>query len=91
MATTMTDDTKTKETGMAEELAHLRAQVDELMHGKVAPAVADMRDKIEKAAHVAGDTVKGQADALSGRVRDQPLVALLLAAGVGFLIGRVMR
>ena len=39
----------------------------------------------------APDTVRGQAEAVSGRVREQPLIALLIAAGVGYILGRFIR
>jgi hypothetical protein len=32
-----------------------------------------------------------QAEAISGRVREQPMIALLVAAGVGRLTGRIVR
>jgi len=28
---------------------------------------------------------------VSGKVRDQPLIAVLVAAGIGFVLGRAMR
>jgi ElaB/YqjD/DUF883 family membrane-anchored ribosome-binding protein len=39
----------------------------------------------------AAGVVKDQAEAVSGRVREQPLLAILIAAGIGFVLGRVMR
>jgi ElaB/YqjD/DUF883 family membrane-anchored ribosome-binding protein len=35
--------------------------------------------------------VRQQADAISGQVRDQPLLSVLLAAGIGVVVGRLLR
>jgi ElaB/YqjD/DUF883 family membrane-anchored ribosome-binding protein len=46
---------------------------------------------VEHAARATSDMAQEQAEAISGRVREQPLIALLVAAGVGYLIGRIVR
>ncbi len=74
-----------------EQIARLRSQVEALMKDRVTPMVANAAGRAESALHSATDSVRGQADALSGQVRKQPLAALLVAAGVGFLIGRIVR
>ncbi len=65
---------------ISDQLAGLRAQVEQLTNERIRPAVND-------AAH----QVKVQTDALAARIREQPIAAVLIAAGVGFLIGRAMR
>jgi ElaB/YqjD/DUF883 family membrane-anchored ribosome-binding protein len=74
-----------------DQIARLRNQVEALMKDRVTPMVTNAAGRAEAALHSASDTVRGQADAVSGRVRQQPLVAVLVAAGVGFLIGRIIR
>ena len=64
----------------ASEIARLREQLDGLLRDHVTPA-------LNSASAALGD----KADALSGKVRDQPLTALLIAAAAGFLLGRAMR
>jgi ElaB/YqjD/DUF883 family membrane-anchored ribosome-binding protein len=90
----MTSFTETA-TGAAEDattqIARLRAQVEALMKDKVTPAVADAAGRAEAAMYGAADTVREQAEAVSGRVREQPLLAILIAAGVGYALGRVLR
>jgi ElaB/YqjD/DUF883 family membrane-anchored ribosome-binding protein len=82
-------------TGRAEnataQIAKLRAQVEALMRDRVAPALADAAGRAESAAHVAADTMRGQAEVVTTKVREQPLLAVLIAAGIGFLLGRVIR
>ena len=73
------------------QIARLRAQVEALMKDKVTPAVADAAGRAEAAMYGAADTVREQAEAVSGRVREQPLLAILIAAGVGYALGRVLR
>ncbi|HVZ06446.1 hypothetical protein [Rhodopila sp.] len=73
------------------QIDRLREQVESLMKDRVTPAVAQFAGKAEAAYGTARDTVKQQADVMSGRVRQQPLVAIAVAAAVGWVIGRVMR
>ena len=73
------------------QIARLREQVETLLKDRVTPAVSEFAGKAESAMHSASDTVKEQADVLAGRVKAQPLVAVLIAAGVGWVVGRMMR
>ena len=74
-----------------EQIARLREQVEMLMRDRVTPALADVAGRAEGAARSAQDLAREQAEALSGRVREQPLISILVAAGVGYLIGRIVR
>ena len=73
------------------QIARLREQVEALMKDKVTPALADAAGRAESAMYGAADVVREQADNVSGRVREQPLLAIALAAGIGYVLGRVMR
>ncbi|HUD59824.1 MAG TPA: hypothetical protein VMQ99_10010 [Acetobacteraceae bacterium] len=83
-ATSKVEDTTT-------QIARLRAQVEALMKDRVTPAVADAAGRAEAAMYGAADAVRGQAETVSGKVREQPLLAILIAAGVGYALGRVLR
>jgi ElaB/YqjD/DUF883 family membrane-anchored ribosome-binding protein len=83
-ATSRVEDTTT-------QIARLRAQVEALMKDRVTPAVADAAGRAEAAMYGAADAVRGQAESVSGKVREQPLLAILIAAGVGYALGRVLR
>ncbi len=74
-----------------EQIAKLRDQVDTLMRDRITPAISGAADRAGSAARAASDMAQEQAEAMSGRVREQPLTALAIAAGVGFLIGRIVR
>ena len=41
--------------------------------------------------YTAAGAVRDQADAVSGKVREQPLLAVLIAAAVGYVLGRATR
>jgi ElaB/YqjD/DUF883 family membrane-anchored ribosome-binding protein len=73
------------------QIARLRAQVEALMKDRVTPAVADAAGRAEAAMYGAADAVREQAETVSGKVREQPLLAILIAAGVGYALGRVLR
>jgi ElaB/YqjD/DUF883 family membrane-anchored ribosome-binding protein len=57
----------------------------------VTPAVTEAAGRAEAAMYGAAGKVRDQAEVVSGRVREQPLLAILIAAGVGYVLGRVTR
>lgn len=74
-----------------EQIAQLRDQVQTLMSERVTPALSNAADKAQKYVDQARDTYEDQTEALSERVRESPLVAVMIAAGVGYLLGRIAR
>jgi ElaB/YqjD/DUF883 family membrane-anchored ribosome-binding protein len=72
---------------LQKQLARLRAQLEVLMKERVTPAVAAVAGRTEEAAQ----TAREQADRLAGHVKERPLTAVLIAAAVGWVIGRAMR
>ena len=73
------------------QITRLREQVESLMRDRVSPAVTDAAGRAGAAAQDAAEAVRGKADALAGAVRGQPLMAIVIAAAAGFLIGRIGR
>ncbi len=73
------------------QIARLREQVEALMKDRVTPVLADAAGRAESAVYGAAGVVRDQADAVSGKVREQPLLAILIAAAVGFVLGRTIR
>ncbi|MBS0638754.1 MAG: hypothetical protein U1E70_19790 [Acetobacteraceae bacterium] len=73
------------------QIERLREQVEALMKDRVTPAVADFAGRAESAYGTARGAVQQQADMVSGRVRQQPLMAIIIAAAVGWVVGRAMR
>jgi ElaB/YqjD/DUF883 family membrane-anchored ribosome-binding protein len=70
-----------------EQIARLRGQVESLMKERVEPALAHAAERAE---HAMG-AVRGQADTVSTQIRAQPLISVLVAATVGFVLGRMFR
>ncbi len=87
----MVDTVSDKAGDAKEQIAKLREQVETLMRDRVTPALADAAGRAESTARAAADLAQDKAEALSGRVRDQPIIAVLVAAGVGYLVGRITR
>jgi ElaB/YqjD/DUF883 family membrane-anchored ribosome-binding protein len=85
------DDARAQLEDATSQIARLREQVEMLMRDRITPAVADFAGRAEAAVTGARDTVRDQAETVSKRVREQPLVAVVVALGVGWLIGRAMR
>ncbi len=74
-----------------EQIAQLRAQVQSLMNERVTPALSQAADTAQQYAQQAKDIYEDQTEMLSERVRESPMVAILIAAGVGYLLGRIFR
>ncbi len=74
-----------------DEIRALRDQVNQLMDDRVAPAFSDATRRAGAAATRARAYTEDQADMVADRVRDQPLIAIGVAAAVGFLFGRITK
>ena len=74
-----------------EQIAQLRDQGQQLMSERVTPALANAAGQAEAYARQAKGVYDDQTEALSERVRESPLVAVLIASGVGYLLGRIAR
>lgn len=73
------------------ELAALRQKVETLMSERVTPALAQAADRAEAAAQAARVRVRDGSERLGERVREQPLLALALAALAGFVVAALFR
>ncbi len=80
------------------EIAQLREQVKTLLNERVTPAISQAAETAKQYAasasqyaHDAADMYQDQAEALSERVREAPVMAVLIAAGVGYVLGRIAR
>ena len=74
-----------------EQIAQLREQVQSLMADRVAPAISQAADTAQQYASQARDLYEEQSAALSERVREAPVVAILVAVGLGYVVGRIAR
>lgn len=74
-----------------DEIRALRDQVNQLMDDRVTPVFNDASKRAYEAASRARAYTADQADAVSDRVKDQPLIAIGVAAAVGFLFGRITK
>ena len=85
------DDVKGRMEDATAQIARLREQVEALMKERVTPALAEVAGRAETAMYGAAGAVRDQAEMVSGRVREAPLTAVLIAATIGFVLGRAMR
>jgi ElaB/YqjD/DUF883 family membrane-anchored ribosome-binding protein len=74
-----------------DELRALREQVNALMEDRITPAYEDASKRASAAAKRARSYTEDQADFVSGQVKDSPLIAIGVAAFVGFLFGRITK
>ena len=75
-----------------EQIAQLREQVQNLMGDRVAPALSQAADTAQQYASQAREVYEEQSAALSERrVRESPIMAILVATGLGYIIGRIAR
>ena len=68
------------------QINQLRGQVETLMRERLTPAVTEVAGRADAAV----SAVREQSEAVSGQVRERPLLAILVAAGIGYLLGRFL-
>lgn len=73
-----------------EEVNELKDRVAALS-SPVGPAVASATDTAQAYVQQAKETVTEHTETVSAWARTSPIKALLVAAGVGYLVGRVVR
>ena len=88
---TVTDKAKDVASDTQDQIQSLRAQVEQLLNERVTPALAGAAGRAETAVNSARDMTTSQVETVSAQVRDQPIIAIGIAAAVGYLIGRIAR
>jgi ElaB/YqjD/DUF883 family membrane-anchored ribosome-binding protein len=88
--TTM-DNVRDRAGDAKDQIEKLRQQVEALMNERVSPALADAAGRVESAARSGVAMARDQKEAVSSRVREQPMIAVAIAAVAGFLLGRLFR
>lgn len=87
----MSDTIRPEANDTLAQIARLRDQVETLVREKAMPAMERMSDCAGVTAHEAAEWSRQRADTVRETVRGQPLVAVLIAAAVGFVLGRLAR
>jgi len=87
----VSDSVKDAADDTQEQIQTLRAQVESLLNDRVTPALADAAGRAESAVHSARDATSARVETVSAQVRDQPIIAIIIASVVGYLIGRIAR
>ncbi len=88
--TTM-DNVRERAGDAKEQIEKLRQQVEALMNDRVSPALSDAAGRAEAAARSGMAMARDQKEAVSSRVREQPMMAIVIAGVAGFLLGRLFR
>jgi ElaB/YqjD/DUF883 family membrane-anchored ribosome-binding protein len=79
------------EANVHDQISQLRAQVEKLISERAAPYIADVAGKAEDVARRGYDVARENVDAVSNRVKDQPITAVVMAGVAGFLLARMFR
>ena len=74
-----------------EQIAQLREQVQVLMSERVTPVLANAAGRAEEYVNQARSVATDQTEMVSEKVRESPLLAILIGAGAGYLLGRIAR
>jgi ElaB/YqjD/DUF883 family membrane-anchored ribosome-binding protein len=71
------------------ELQRMKDAIEATVRNTVAPTVAEIVAKAAASAMQGQKQVQDYSETVSGGVRNRPLLSILLAAGVGFVAGRI--
>jgi ElaB/YqjD/DUF883 family membrane-anchored ribosome-binding protein len=73
------------------QIDQLRRQMNSLVGDHVTPTLNQAADRLQTTAKQAHSYTMDQADSVAEQVRDRPLVAIAVAAAVGYVLGRFVR
>ena len=60
------------------------------MRERITPAITDVAGRAGTAVRRGQSVVSEQAEVVSNQVEERPLLAVLIAAGIGYLFGRLL-
>jgi ElaB/YqjD/DUF883 family membrane-anchored ribosome-binding protein len=75
---------------LTEQVADIRERLKTLMNERVTPAIVEAGGQADGFVRAAAGRVKEQSDVVSEQFRERPLTSVLVAACIGFLLGRVL-
>lgn len=87
----ISDDAQNTAHDAGEQIAQLREQVQTLMSERVTPVLANAAGRAEDYVNQARGMANDQSEMLSEKVRESPLVSILIGAAAGYLLGRIAR
>jgi len=61
------------------------------MRDKVGPAVTEAASRVQEGARHARQVADEQTEAVAEKVREHPFTSILVAAAVGYVLGRISR
>ncbi|MBC9209213.1 hypothetical protein IBL26_20380 [Roseomonas aerophila] len=73
-----------------ERIADLRRKVEHLMEERVTPAVSRAAGRAQDFAGHVSHTAQKEADTVASLVKERPFTAILMAAGTGYLLARLL-
>jgi ElaB/YqjD/DUF883 family membrane-anchored ribosome-binding protein len=73
-----------------QQINQLRAQVETLVRDRVTPAFNDAVGRASTAVRRGQTVMRDQSEVVSGQVRERPLLAILIVAGLGYLVGSLL-
>jgi hypothetical protein len=78
-------------TDASTQIRRLRREVEVLMRDAMPAAVADAFDRAANASQHATNSIRENAETVAAQVRGRPLVSIISAAFMGFVLGRASR
>ena len=72
------------------QIHELEGQVEALVNERLMPIAADTAGRVRSTSRDAWGSASQQAKVMPRRVRQQPLLSILMAAALGWVIGRVI-
>jgi ElaB/YqjD/DUF883 family membrane-anchored ribosome-binding protein len=73
------------------QIAELRRQMDGLMRDRIRPAVGRAAEMADTAIHEMSDAGRDHVATVTRGVRAKPVTSVLVAAGIGYVLGRIFR